>query len=210
MLPDVYHQPLRTRQAPFDHPDWTFDLKYDGFQALAHIDRRCRLISRHGHQFSSFSALEKLIEPCITGSTILDGEIVCLDDEGRPEFEDLLFQRGNPCFFAFDLLIRNGDDVRSASLMDRKQELRRLMATVSRDVPLRYVDHIEGKGIALFERVCALDLGAIVAKLKHAPDGTSREESTWFKIKNRDYSQMTGREELFERNRHQEPVPGWL
>jgi ATP-dependent DNA ligase len=92
--------------------------------------------------------------------------------------------------------------------MDRKQELRRLLATVPPDVPVRYVDHIEGKEIALFARVCALYLEGIVAKLKQAPYKTSREESTWLKIKNRDYSQMQGREELFERNRHQESVPG--
>jgi ATP-dependent DNA ligase len=93
--------------------------------------------------------------------------------------------------------------------MDRKQELQRLLATIPIGVPVCYVDHIEGRGIALFERVCALDLEGIVAKMRHAPYGTSRKESTWLKIKNRDYSQMTGREELFERNRHQEPVPGW-
>src|ERR1700730_8831196 len=130
----IYHQPLRTRKAPFDHPDWFFKLKYDGFRALACIEnRRCRLTSRHGHQFSSFSDLESAIEPAIAGNTILDGEVVCLDNEGRPQFEDLLFHRGNPCFFPFDLLFRNGDDLRSASLMDRKQELRRLLATVPPD-----------------------------------------------------------------------------
>jgi bifunctional non-homologous end joining protein LigD len=203
----IYHQPLPTRKARFDHPDWIFELKYDGFRALACIEnRRCRFISRNGHRFSSFSNLERAIETAIAGKTILDGELVCVDDEGRPQFEDLLLRRGNPCFFVFDLLMREGQDFRSAALMDRKQELRRLLATVPPDVPVRYVDRIEGKGIALFERVCVSDLEGIVAKLKPAPYGTSREESTWPKI---DYFQMQGREELFERNRHQEPVPGW-
>jgi hypothetical protein len=57
--------------------------------------------------------------------------------------------------------------------------------------------------------VCKLDLEGIVAKYKFGPYVAIREESTWFKIVNRDYSQMQGREELFERGRHSEPVPGW-
>jgi bifunctional non-homologous end joining protein LigD len=211
MLPRLFHQPLRTRKAPFDHPEWIFELKYDGFRALAWIENhRCRLISRNGHQFSSFTELEKLIEVGLSANnTVVDGEIVCVDGEGRPQFEDLLFHRGRPCFFAFDLPIRDGVDLRSAALADRKQELRRLFAPVNAEIPIRYVDHIEGKGVPLFERVRLLDLEGIVAKLKHGPYASTREASTWFKIKNRDYSQMRGREELFERNRHQEPVPGW-
>jgi len=62
--------------------------------------------------------------------------------------------------------------------------------------------------MALFQRVCELDLEGIVAKHKPAPYVTEREHSTWFKILNRAYSQKDGREELFERERHSEPV-GW-
>jgi hypothetical protein len=58
--------------------------------------------------------------------------------------------------------------------------------------------------------VCELDLEGIVAKYKFGPYGAAtREESTWVTIRNRNYSQMQGREELFERDRHKEPVPGW-
>ena len=71
----------------------------------------------------------------------------------------------------------------------------------------RYADHIEREGIALFKRVCEMDLEGIVAKHSLAPYTTER--TTWFKIKNRNYSQMQGREELFERDRHREPVAGW-
>jgi len=72
---------------------------------------------------------------------------------------------------------------------------------------MRYVEHIEQHGTALFERVCRMDLEGIVAKHSLAPYTTER--TTWFKIKNRNYSQMAGREKLFERERHREPVPGW-
>jgi hypothetical protein len=63
--------------------------------------------------------------------------------------------------------------------------------------------------MALFQRVCELDLEGIVAKHKFGPYVAERDHSTWFKIRNRGYSQMVGREELFERDCHSEPVPGW-
>jgi len=99
--------------------------------------------------------------------------------------------------------------LRTERLLDRKQELRRLLAKVSPPFPLRYAEHVEGSGTALFQRICELDLEGIVAKQKFGPYVTEREQSTWFKILNREYSQKDGREDLFERERHSEPVPGW-
>jgi ATP-dependent DNA ligase len=64
------------------------------------------------------------------GRTVLDGEIVCLDKRGRPQFNDLLFHQGEPCFFAFDLLMSDGKDLRHERLTDRKHELRRLLSRV--------------------------------------------------------------------------------
>jgi ATP-dependent DNA ligase len=93
--------------------------------------------------------------------------------------------------------------------MDRKHELRRLLAKTSPPFPLRYADHIDGSGTTLFLRVCELDLEGIVAKHKAASYVMEREHSTWFKTLNREYSQKEGREDLFERDRHSEPVPGW-
>ena len=98
-------------------------------------------------------------------------------------------------------------DLRTEGLLDRKQELRRLLARAC--APLKYTEYIDGCGMALFQRVCELDLEGIVAKQKSAPYVTEREHSTWFKILNRKYSQKDGREELFERERHSEPVAGW-
>jgi len=105
-------------------------------------------------------------------------------------------------------LINDGKDLRTEKLTDRKQELRRLLSKVSAS-RMRYADHVEQYGTALFERVCKLDLEGIVAKHIHGNYVTQYERTTWFKIKNRNYSQMQGREELFERERHQEPVAGW-
>jgi ATP-dependent DNA ligase len=105
--------------------------------------------------------------------------------------------------------MRDGKDCRRERLLDRKQELRRVLNRVPAHYRIRYVDHVDGGGISLFEQVCRWDLEGIVAKQKHAPYVTDREQSTWFKILNRQYSQMAGREELFERDRQKEPVPGW-
>ena len=129
---------------------------------------------------------------------------------GRSQFKNLLFRRGNPpCFFAFDLLTCDGRDLRTERLIDRKQELRRLLARSPATSPLKYTEYIDGQGMALFQRICKLDLEGIVAKQKFGPYVTERDNSTWFKILNREYSQKDGREELFERERHSEPVPGW-
>jgi ATP-dependent DNA ligase len=142
------------------------------------------------------------------GKTVLDGEIVCLDKKGRPQFRDLLFHRGEPCLFAFDLLMSDGKDLRSEKLTDRKHELKRLISRLPAS-PLRYADHVERYGNVLFQLVCERDLEGIVAKHAFGVYVTEPERTTWFKIRNRDYSQMQGREELFERERHREPVPGW-
>jgi bifunctional non-homologous end joining protein LigD len=199
--------PLLRRPLPFDHPEWIFELKYDGFRSLAVIHNgRTELISRNGSSFNSFETLRKQLKSPYQGKTVLDGEIVSLDKHGKPQFRDLLFHRGGPCFFAFDLLMTDGKDLRTEKLMDRKQELRRLLSKVSAS-RMRYADHVEREGIALFKRVCEMDLEGIVAKHSLAPYTTER--TTWFKIKNRNYSQMAGREELFERERHKEPVAGW-
>jgi bifunctional non-homologous end joining protein LigD len=122
--------PLLKRPLPFDDPEWLFELKYDGFRALALIEHgHAQLLSRNGHTFASFADLAKNIATSIpsTRMTVLDGEIVCVDRKGKPQFRDLLFHRGDPCFFAFDLLTLDGKDCRMERLIDRKQELRRLL-----------------------------------------------------------------------------------
>jgi ATP-dependent DNA ligase len=158
----------------------------------------------------SFSALAEAISDSLPNvRAVIDGEFCSLDRRGRPQFKNLMFHRGNPpWFFAFDLLACDGHDLRTERLLDRKQELRRLLAR-SPDAPLKYTEYIDGCGKALFHRICELDLEGIVAKQKFGPYVTEREHSTWYKILNREYSQKDGREELFERERHQEPVPGW-
>jgi bifunctional non-homologous end joining protein LigD len=140
--------PLQKRHLPCDDPNFVFELKYDGFRALAVIDRRPELVSRNGHPFGSFADLAKQIAEHVPRNTVLDGEIVAVDRRGKPRFNDLLFHRRTPCFFAFDLLTLDGRDWRTHQLIERKQELRRLLANVPVERPVRYVDHVDGSGIA--------------------------------------------------------------
>ena len=122
-------QPLRSKSVPFDDSDYLYELKYDGFRALAYLENgRCRLVSRNGTTFISFSFLASSIGSSLPNCrAVLDGEIVCLDSQGYPQFNDLLFQRAEPCFFAFDILSVEGRDLRLTALVGRKAELRRVL-----------------------------------------------------------------------------------
>src|SRR5438445_10305113 len=151
--------PLLLLAGPFNDPNWIFELKYDGFRALTVIENgRAQLLSRNGHPFASFSGLAESISDSLPNArAVIDGEICSLDRRGRPQFKNLLFHRGNPpCFFALDLLTCNGKDLRTERLLDLKQELRRLLARPC--APLKYTEYIDGCGMALFKRVCELDL----------------------------------------------------
>jgi ATP-dependent DNA ligase len=132
---------------------------------------------------------------------------VCLGREGRPQFYDLLYHRASPVFIAFDILSRRHEDLRHLPLTDRKQELRRVLGKAKASC-LMYAHHVEGNGIALFGRVCE-DLEGVVAKRRGGRYTSDAEASSWFKIRNRNYSQWAGRNEAFERDRHREPTAGW-
>jgi bifunctional non-homologous end joining protein LigD len=98
--------PVGRVRDPFSGRDWVFEIKWDGFPALRHIEHdKCRLVCRNGNVFKSFPAINTSLpaELNVT-SAVLDGEIVCLDRDGRPQFKNLLFRRSEPRFDAFDLL----------------------------------------------------------------------------------------------------------
>jgi bifunctional non-homologous end joining protein LigD len=91
MLPSFQPMPLGRSLRPFSHPDWFFEIKWDGFRSLAYVEGgHCRLISRNGNEFNSFPGLNDEIPGNLRlHSAILDGEIVCLDGDGKPQFRDL-------------------------------------------------------------------------------------------------------------------------
>jgi bifunctional non-homologous end joining protein LigD len=90
--------PLTRARGPFSHPDWVFELKWDGFRAVSYIDNgACKLMSRKGNEFRSFPSLTKSITSALRSrSAVLDGEIVCLDEKGKPRFRDLCSAVASP------------------------------------------------------------------------------------------------------------------
>src|SRR5436309_10236707 len=150
--------PLARRAKPFNDPDWAFEIKWDGFRSLAYIEGdRCRLVSRNSKEFKSFPPLNLALPlECRAQRAVLDGEIVYLDESGNSQFSNLLFRRGEPRFYAFDLLWCNGEDLRYLPLTERKQRLRGIMPTHSER--LLYCDHVEGMGQELFQLACERDL----------------------------------------------------
>ena len=72
---------------PFDDPDFLFELKHDGFRALAHIwEGKCELVSRHRNPYKLFQELRDNLATPKVENAIIDGELVCLDSEGRSIF----------------------------------------------------------------------------------------------------------------------------
>ncbi len=194
-LPRITPAPLVVVREPFDHPEWVFELKYDGFRALAYIEAgEARLVSRKNHTYKAFGPLCAALG-LIRHDAVLDGEIVCLGNDGRPQFYELLYRRGVPRFCAFDLLWLEGRDLRGQPLLERK---RRLRALIPPHPCLPYVDHVQGAGRDLVRVVCERDLEGIVAKHQGAPYGL---EGSWLKIRNPCYTQAAGRHELFQQRR---------
>src|SRR6516165_1458723 len=100
--------------APFDNPDWLFEIKHDGFRALAYIsDGACTLISRRHNRYKTFRGLRESLAK-LEIPAILDGEIVCLDTNGKSHFMPLLARRARAeaSFYAFDLLWLGDKDLR--------------------------------------------------------------------------------------------------
>jgi len=190
---------LSRRTRPFDSRDYIYEIKFDGFRALAFVENgACQMVSRRNHVFRNFQELSRSIAEALkTESAVLDGEIVCLDDAGRSVFDDLMFRRAECFFYGFDLLFVDGEDLRGLPLIGRKARLRKLVQR--KRSRLLYLDHIEERGCELFESACRMDLEGIIAKRKDMPYRASEKPSPhWIKIKNPNYSQTVGRQEFFE------------
>ncbi len=193
-LPDIEPLRLTPRGDPFDHPDWLFEPKYDGFRGLLYVTRAgCLIRSRKGKHLTRFDELCHAVRDELpVREAILDGEVVALDEHGRQNFRDLLAGRGNLHFAAFDALWVNGRDLRRLPLARRKRALHKLVWATS--TPLSQVFTIEERGRDLFAAAQRIDLEGIVAKRKEDPYGAG---TVWYKIRNPAYTQADGRWELF-------------
>jgi len=73
-LPQILPLKLTGLREPFDHPDWLFELKHDGFRSIAYVsDDGCQLVSRRTNRFRSFNLLSESLGDLPVMGAILDG-----------------------------------------------------------------------------------------------------------------------------------------
>jgi bifunctional non-homologous end joining protein LigD len=174
---------------PFDRDGWLFEIKWDGFRAIAEKDQTgVKLYSRNHRDFTKrFPPIAHAVAD-LQVSVILDGEIVALDEHGHAHFEWLTKrgkQHGILMYFVFDLLRLGTTDLRQEPLAKRKQLLQGLLTGHAR---VQYVEHVTTHGTAMFNAAVKLGLEGIIAKHPASPytEGP-RDNWHWQKIKNKEY-----------------------
>jgi bifunctional non-homologous end joining protein LigD len=184
-----------TAERSFDDPAFLFELKIDGFRAVASRqgDRPSLHYRRGADATALFPDLAKALLALPFEQVIFDGEIAVLDEAGRPVFQrlqrralltaprDLARAAAElpAALFVFDLLAFDGFDLRPLPLVERKALLKRVLPA---EGPLRYVDHVEGHGTALFASVRELGLEGIMAKRAQSPYRAGRSRD-WLKVR---------------------------
>jgi bifunctional non-homologous end joining protein LigD len=195
-MPTKIHPMLaETVAEPFDGAEWLFEIKWDGYRAIAFIENgEVRLVSRNQNELTGrYPELKDMAKLIQAKTAILDGEVVALDEEGKASFS-LMQQRtgfhpgghraaGNSdvpvLYYAFDLLYLDGYDWRRVPLEQRKRKLQTVVVVGN---GVRYSDHYEERGKALFEIARKKGLEGIVAK-RRASCYEERRSSEWLKIK---------------------------
>lgn len=177
---------LSVSNAPFSHPDWLFEPKLDGYRVLASVrGDDVRLASRRGLDCSpEYPWLVEALRRQPYRDAILDGEIVALGPNGKPSF-GLLQNRQSErdlhlVYFAFDLLYRDGIDLRATPLAERK---RLLNGSVYATHEIQVVPTFAEDGVALFEAVRQSGMEGIVAKRLGSRYEPGRRTDSWLKIK---------------------------
>jgi bifunctional non-homologous end joining protein LigD len=168
--------------------DWLHEVKFDGYRILCRIERgKVQLWTRAGNDWTAkLPALAAAARELPARSALLDGEVVVVDARGRSSFQALqraINQRqADVQLYFFDLLHLDGRDLRSGPLLARKQALHHLLARLPPGSPLRYSDHVIGRGADFFEVACEAGTEGIVSKRVDAPYRAGRGRS-WLKIK---------------------------
>ncbi|MEJ7643883.1 MAG: non-homologous end-joining DNA ligase [Chryseolinea sp.] len=170
----------------FDSPEWVFEIKWDGYRAIAEIQKSGnKLYSRNGLTFDKaypavFNALK-----VIQKEAILDGEIVVYDETGKPSFQKLQNYRSTDKypiqFVVFDILRLQGKDLTSLTLLERKAILQKLLP--KSDI-IKFNDHVDGEGKQLWKELVRMDLEGMIAKKKASLYSHGKRSADWLKIKN--------------------------
>ena len=185
-----------TADAPFSREGWVFELKYDGVRVLAEKrGARVRIFARSGAERTGiYPEVAAALGHLPLGDFVVDGEIVALDETGRSSFERLQrrFTQSDPAaaarlrsevpvvLYVFDLLAAAGRDARALPLVRRKEALARFAPRLG---VVRFADHVEGDGEALFEAAREHGLEGVMAKRADSPYESGRRSPRWLKLK---------------------------
>lgn len=170
---------------PFDRENWLFEIKWDGYRAVASKHgSKIELYSRNHTDFSAKYAPVVEALHSLEHDAILDGEIVVTDSDGVARFEWLQnwhrHQQGTLQYQAFDLISYNGRDIRSMPLTQRRALLKTLLPAGG---VLRFSDAVEQKGQALFKEMQHRGLEGMIAKRADSPYKENVRGMDWLKIK---------------------------
>jgi len=170
---------------PFDEPGWIYEIKWDGYRALAFVEKgEAKLYSRNNIEFLQFSSVNSELEKLGIG-VVLDGEVVALKDDGSADFGALQnwknTQSAKLIYYVFDILWLEGRDLTSLTLRQRRAVLEAVLPTDSSFIKLS--ETYETNGIDFFDAAKRMKLEGIIAKRAdslYSSDARSRE---WLKIK---------------------------
>jgi bifunctional non-homologous end joining protein LigD len=186
-----------TAERPFSRKGWLFEPKVDGYRVLAATAKgESRLLTRNGNDYTpAFPEIARAVAALPFERVVLDGEVVALDAEGRPSFQ-LLQGRARlsrpieirhatvaspVTYYAFDLLGFEDFDLRTLPLTARKELLRKVLPPVG---ALRYLEHVEDEGEALYQETQRLGLEGMVGKKADAAYKGGRTP-LWVKVRSR-------------------------
>jgi DNA ligase D-like protein (predicted ligase) len=165
-----------------DGPGWVWEIKLDGYRAIAVKDSAVALFSRHkkslGKKFPYI--VEALAD--LPARTVVDGELVALDDRGRPEFNLLQNFHGAASrihYYIFDLLCCEGRDLTRLPLVERRALLKSLLAI--RDGRIRIADYIEAGAGEVLAAVREQGLEGIVGKRRDSIYEPGKRSGAWIK-----------------------------
>ena len=168
--------------------NWSYEIKFDGYHLTARVSgMTVRLFTRNGHDWTNkMPALAGAIKKLAIRSAWLDGEIVVPGKNNVPSFQALrnAFDSENTRgiqFYLFDLPFLDGYDLSAAPLSERRELLRRLVASQD-DGPLHFSENFIEKPDHLLASACRLSLEGIIGQRSDAPY-ESRRTKTWIKLK---------------------------
>ncbi len=167
--------------------DWIFEVKFDGYRALAAVSGdQVKIYTRNGLDWTGrFKTVARALAKLGLDGAFLDGEVVAIDEHGHADFgalQNALNNNAALSYFVFDLLELEGKDLRRRSLTERKELLRRLLGDAGRKGPVFFVDHVEQAGSGMLASICDKGFEGIIGKRGNAPYRSGRAKS-WLKIK---------------------------